>query len=154
MRVFQRLADLRDDGQCFTGREATRIYQASKIHAIDVFHQKVKEAIFPPKLVQGHNVAMVEPSQRLRFPRKPIGKGPIMIDGRRKDLERHDPIQRKLARLVNGPHSSTTEQFQYFKFREKGRHFGEGGRVDEFLLSVPHARSILVITGGSLGGVR
>ena len=56
--ILQGLADLRDDRKCFMGFEIACLNRVTQVHAVDVFHQKVKVTIGFSGTIDLHDVAL------------------------------------------------------------------------------------------------
>ena len=68
--------------------------QLAQVHAVHELHQQVVKPARLPEVVNGDDVRVVQPRQRLGLAREPLGKLRVLLAFRREDLERHEPVQR------------------------------------------------------------
>ena len=76
------------------------------------------------KVVNRDNVRMVQPGQGARLALEPLGELGITLLIRRQDLQRDQPVQPRLARLVDCAHAAATEKTDNLQMREQLRHLG------------------------------
>ena len=69
MRVAQRIADMRGDGQCMLRRQPLlRVDHFENVRAIDVLHHDVQQPVARlAKVVHGHDRSVVQPCHRARL---------------------------------------------------------------------------------------
>ena len=120
MRELQRLADRRHDGQRLLRREAARLRCLSQIDAVDVLHQQEVELAGPSEVMHRDDIRMIEFRESLSFPRESFGEAGVRRMPRSQDLERHEPTERFLARLVDRTHPALADEFDDLQLR-KGR---------------------------------
>ncbi len=113
--VLQRLADLRHDGERLGGRESPRLQHLPQRQAVHKFHQQKIISLRFAEVVNGDDVGMVQPGQRAGFAFESLGKLRVVLLFRRKDLQRHEPVQARLAGFVNRAHAALAQQFDDFE---------------------------------------
>ena len=128
VRVLQRLADLRHDGQSFLRRHPPAPEQLPQGQAIHELHQQIIAPLHLAKIIHRDNLRVIEPGQGARLALEPLGELGITLLFRRQELQRHQPIQPRLARLINRAHAAATEKANDLEVREKLRHLGYGKR--------------------------
>jgi hypothetical protein len=80
------------------------------------------------KIIHRDNLRVIEPGQGSRLALESLGELGITLLFRRQDLQRHQPIQPRLARLINRAHAAATEKANDLEVGEKLRHLGQGRR--------------------------
>ena len=115
VRVLERVANLRHDGQCFAQRDPARVKQLAQAHPINVFHEKIEQPVSPPKLVERDDAGVVQLGERLGLAREAFGEGSVLADARRQNLERDNAVKFLLAGLIDGPHAPLSDQAKDFK---------------------------------------
>jgi hypothetical protein len=118
VRELQRLADRRHDGQRLLGRQAARLHRLAQVDAVDVLHQQEIELAGPAEVVHRDDIRVAELGQGLALPREPLGEAGVgrVLGG--EDLERHEPGERLLAGLVDGPHPAVADELDQLQVRE------------------------------------
>ena len=126
VRVLQRRADLRHDGERLRGLQLLRLDELPQVRAIHMLHEEVKDGIVARALrrdiaevVDGDDVGVVEPGEHLRLALEAQGKVRRMARRADHDLQRHQAVQTRLARLVNRAHAARAEQIEDVEIREK-----------------------------------
>src|SRR5262245_44924844 len=130
MGVLEGITDLRHDGERFPGGKSSGVEELAQIHAIDKFHEEKDQSVRRPEFVEGDDVGMVEPGQRLGFTGKAIGKRAIATNAGRENLQRDDPVQFLLPRLVNRAHATAADQSDDLELREFHGKLGGGLRIE------------------------
>ena len=123
VRELERVADLRDDLQRLARREPPGLLQLPQVQPLHILHDEVVQAARLPELVHGYDVGMAQPGQRPGLAGEPVGKAGIGARLRRQNLQRHQPIQRRLAGFVHRPHAPLAQQFEDLELREELGHF-------------------------------
>ena len=101
-----------------SGRDLLRLQQLPQRHPVHVLHQQVVKPVRLAEIMHGHDVRVVQPRQRLGLAREPLGELRVRSLLRREDLQRHQPVQLRLARLIDHPHPAAAEAFEDFQLRE------------------------------------
>ena len=65
---------------------------------------------------------MVQAGQGAGFAVEPLGKARVAGRRRRQDLQRHQPVQARLARLIDGAHAALADELEDF---ELGKQLGD-----------------------------
>ncbi len=123
VRVLQRLADRRHDGQRLLRREAARLHRLPQIHAIHELHEQVVKPARLPEIVDRDDVRMIERRERLGLVRETFGKLRIGHPLRREQLQRDQAAQRLLPRLIDHAHPAAPEKLDDFELRKMRRDF-------------------------------
>ena len=79
VRVLQRLADRRHDGQRLLRREAPGLHRLPQIHAIHELHEQVVEPARLAEVVHGDDVRMAQRRERLGLAREALGELRIVL---------------------------------------------------------------------------
>ena len=108
---------------------------------LDELHRVVLLALVLAHLVDRHDVGVVEVRRRLG-----LGVEPLDVTARGEaagedHLERDEPVERHLPRLVDDPHPAPGDLLQQLVVAEvaDGRQFGVAVRLDRFVASSPSA---------------
>lgn len=109
---------LRTRGQCFFRLQPAGLNELPQVRAVHELHDEVVQPVGLPKIEDGDDVLVAQFGQRAGFAREAFGKRRIGTDLRRQDLYRHQPIQPRLARLVNRTHPAFTQQLDDLKLRK------------------------------------
>ena len=104
MRVLQRFTDRRHDGQRLLRREPAGRHGLAQVHAIDKLHQQEVEAAGLAEVVNRDDVRVIQRGQRVGLAGEALRKSRIPGALGREQLERDEPIQRTLPRLVHHTH--------------------------------------------------
>ena len=92
--------------------------QLPQAHPIHKLHQQVIQAVGLAEVIDGDDVGMVEPGQRLRLAREPLGEARVFLLLASQDLQRHEAVEPRLARLIDHAHAAAAQAFQDFQLRE------------------------------------
>ncbi len=122
VRKLERLADLRDDGQRLLGRKPAGALDLPQIAAVHEFHYEVVQGARLAEVMHRDDVRMVQARQGAGFAVEPLGKARVARGGGRQDLQRHQPVQIWLARLIDGAHAALADELKDF---ELGKQLGE-----------------------------
>ena len=71
---------------------------------------------------------MAELRQRAGFAGEALGKIQVAAGTRRQDFQRDEPVQRRLARLIDRAHAALADEFEDFELGKKFGEVGNGGR--------------------------
>ena len=93
-----------------------------QVPAIHVFHHQVVQRARLPEIMHRDDVRMVQARQGAGFAVEPLGKARVAGRGRRQDLQRHQPVQAGLARLIDGAHAALADELKDF---ELGKQLGD-----------------------------
>ena len=118
VRVLQRVAKGRDDGERLFGREFVRLEQGAQVRAVHILHEQEEKAARLPEVIDGDDVRITQLCQRLRLPREAVGKLRVFLPFRREEFERDETVERYLPRLVNHAHPAAPEAGEDFELRE------------------------------------
>ncbi len=133
MGELQGVANLRHDGQRILRRHFAGSNRLPQIHAVNEFHDDIKQPVALAEVVDADDIRMIQPGQRAGLAREPFGEGRIAAHFGRQDFHGHQSIEARLPRFVNRAHASLAEQFQHFELRKTGgelldRRRNESGR--------------------------
>src|SRR5664279_88758 len=101
VRILERLADRRYYDQRLLWRQLAGLEQLAQAHPIHKLHQQVIESVGLAEIIEGDNVGMVEPGERLLLARKALGKARVFLLLAGQDLQRHKAVEPRLARLID-----------------------------------------------------
>ena len=121
---LERFADLGDDGQGLLGGEAAGMLDLAQVAAIHELHHEVMQVARPPKVMDGDDVGVAQAGQRTGFAVEPLGKPRVTGCGRGQDLQRHQPVQGRLARFIDSAHAALADEAEDFKV---GKELGQLG---------------------------
>ena len=94
------------------GRKPARPLQLAQVRAVHKFHDEKLQSARLAKIMHGDDVGMDQPGQRARFAVEPLGKTRAARGLRRQDFQRHQPVQRRLARLIDRAHAALANEVQ------------------------------------------
>ena len=122
---LERLANLGDNLQRLARREFARPLELAQVQAVHILHDEKRHALDLAEFVDGDDVGMIQPGQGAGLAVEAFGK--IRAPGglRRENLERHDPVQHRLAGLINRPHAAFADQGENFELGKPGGHLGQ-----------------------------
>ena len=127
--VLQRLADLRTMASASSRRESAGPQQLPQVHAVHVLHQQVVADRRPaPKSCTATMFGWFSRASAWASRANRSAKPRVAARLAGQDLQRHQPVQLRLARLVDRPHAAPAEQFQDFELREVGPSSSQGRR--------------------------
>ena len=121
VRVLQRVADWRHDGQGLFRLQPARAEELAQVHAVNILHQQVKQPVGLSEVVDRDNVRVTQFCERLGLASEAFGELRIFFPLGGEDLEGHEPVERFLPRLVNHPHAAAPQAGQDFELREMRR---------------------------------
>ena len=162
VRKLQRFADGRHDGQRLLRCEASRFHRLPQIHAIDELHQQEKVSARLPEVVDGHDVRMVQPGERLRFVAEAFRKHRIAHALRSEEFQSDETVERFLPRFVNDAHPAATKAVEDFELRKMRREFlrprqrraNRNRRIIERLRAQPRKQTLWAKPLRRVGGKR
>ena len=94
VRVLQRLADRRHDGQRLLRSETPGLHRLAQVHAVDEFHEQVVKPAGLAEVMDRHDVRMAQLRERLGFAGESFGKCRVVAALGRQQLERHHTVER------------------------------------------------------------
>ena len=118
--VLQGVANLRHDRQGLARGQPARADRLPQVDAIDVLHHQPADFAGLAKIVDGHDVGVIEPGQSAGLAGKPLGKGRVFGRFRRDHLQGHDPVEILLPGLIYGSHAAAAQEFHNFELRKVG----------------------------------
>ena len=118
------------------GCNLLRLQQLPQRHAVHEFHQQVVKPVRLAEIVHGDDVRVAQPRQRLGFAQEALGELRVGALLRREDLQRDEPVQLRLARLIDHAHAAAPEAFQDFQLRKVPGDFGRRRRRLDHLRAV------------------
>ena len=83
----------------FARREFAGALQLAQVESVDEFHDEEGEAADLAEFMDGDDVGMVQPRQGAGFAVEAFGKAGAAGGLRRQDLQRDEPVERRLAGL-------------------------------------------------------
>ena len=119
---------MRHDGQRFARGDPASLEQLPQAHAVHKLHHQVKQAVGLAEIVDGDNAGMAQLGQRFRFDGETLGEAGVLFALRGEDLDRHQPVQRFLPRLIDHAHPAAPETFQEIEPRKEPGDFFRFGR--------------------------
>lgn len=140
--VLEGLANFRDDGERFTGREAARAHRLAEIQAIDILHNKIIEPTGLAEIMHCDDVRMVQFGQKARFAIETLGEMRVGRECFGQKFERDDPVQARLTRFEDKAHATTPDEFKKLELRENGGELREGRNLGR------RRRKLLLLEGG------
>ncbi len=121
VRELERFADLRDDRQGLLGRKPAGALDLPQVPAVHKFHHQVVQGAGLPKIMHRDDVRVVQAGQGAGFAVEPFGKASVARCGRRQNLQRDQPIQGRLARLIDSPHAALADELKHFELGKQLR---------------------------------
>ena len=116
-----------------SGASLPVLKQLPQRDAVHIFHQQVVKAIRLAEIVHGDDVRMAQSSQGLGFAQEALGETRVGPFVRSEDLQRHQAVELRLARLVNDTHAAAAQAFEDFQLREVLGDLGRSeGRLEHF----------------------
>jgi hypothetical protein len=76
---------------------------------VNEFHQKIIKTGDAAEIVNSHDVGVVEPGQGLGFAGETFGKSRVAAQVWRQDFQGDDPVQLRLAGLVDHAHAAVIQ---------------------------------------------
>ena len=138
--VLQRLADFRNDGERLGGRQLSGLQQLSQRQAVHKLHQQIEtsphltysdksrlETCTSAEIIDGDDVRMIQPRQRVGFALESLGELRVLLFFRREYFQGDEPVQPRLARLIDRTHPAAAETFEDFQLRKQRRDFRRRG---------------------------
>ena len=119
VRVLQRVANLRHDGQNLPGGQTVGLQHLPQTHAVHKLHQEVIKLARLTQVIHIHDVWVVQSGQGARFTSKSLGEGRVAGELRRQNLQRDQPVQASLARPVNRTHAAGAQQAKNLELWEE-----------------------------------
>ena len=119
-RRRQRLGDLAADAKHLWHGKRAPGHECLERLAVQQLHDEVRRVAFAADIEQGADVGMREPGNRARLTVEPLSRVARHRHGGRQDFHRHEPIQPRVARLVNLPHAAGAECCEHFVWTEPG----------------------------------
>ena len=120
MGVLQRRAEFGNQGQRLRRAEARGLHRLAQVDAVDVFHRQPEVAAAFAEIMDRHDVRMAEFRQGPRLPREALREPGIVLQPGQQDLQGNQPVELRLARLVNNPHPAATDAFEDLELRQGG----------------------------------
>ena len=111
-----------------SGASLRRLQQLPQAHPIHKLHQQVIKAVGLAEVIDGDDVGMVEPRQRLRLARETLGKARVFLLLAGQDFQRHEAVEPRLARLIDHAHAAAAQAFKDFQLRELAGDLLQGRR--------------------------
>ncbi len=142
VRALQGVAHGRHDGQGFLGSQSLRLQELPQIHPIHKLHEQVVVPTALAKVIDIHDVRMIERRQCPGLFLKMRGKLCIPRPLRSQQLQSHQSIQGLLAGLVHHPHAAPAQTLDDLQLREV--------RSQIFWLGRRHGRQIIFTCVGSI----
>ena len=136
--VLERVANLGHHAERLGGCELAGFLRLAEVHAVHVFHDEVKEIARLARLVDEDDVGVAQLGEGARLAGEALGKGRVGGHVAGEDLERHDPIERTLAGLVDDAHAALADQLEDLEVGEGGGEFfvGEGRWIRVWRINV------------------
>jgi hypothetical protein len=97
----------------------------AEIHPVHKLHDEVVERADVAEVVNGDDAGMIQFRERPGFASEALRERGVATRFRGQDFQRDDPIELRLAGLVNDAHAAAANQFQDF---ELGKVLGQLGR--------------------------
>ena len=85
--VLQRLADLWHDGQGLFRSQTSGLQRLTQIHTVHIFHEEEVIAVRFAEVEHHDDVRVGQSCQGLSLPRESLGKGRVLSNFRRQDLQ-------------------------------------------------------------------
>ena len=89
-----------------------------EIDAIHILHHQIVEPQLLTKVMNGHDVRMIQTREDLRLTLKSCRKAGLDTDLLRQHFHRHKPVEPFLPRLVNRAHATLADHPQPFVIRQ------------------------------------
>src|SRR5580704_1459927 len=118
VRELQCLADLRHDLERLVRPELAVADQCSQVDSVDILHHEVEILLGPAEIVDLDDMRVIEPGQRLGLAGEAFGKGRIITDSRRQNLDGNEAVQLPLPRLVDNSHATLAEMLEVIELWE------------------------------------
>ena len=118
VRVLQRLANFWDNAKRLGWRKFSRLKQLPQRQAVHKFHQQIKISLRFAEIINRHDVRMMQFCQRARFALESFGEFRFALFFRRKNFQRDNPVQSRLARFIDRAHAAAPEAFENFQLRK------------------------------------
>ena len=112
MGVLQGLTYRRHDRQRLLRVHFSVLQQVAQIYPVDIFHDEVVKPVGFTKIVNGHDVGVAHLCQKLGLALETPGKVDVSLPLTGQHLDGHHPVERLLTRLVDDPHTATTQALQ------------------------------------------
>ncbi len=110
MGGVQRVGDLRADGDRPRRLELSLVReQPLEVCALDVAHGQVELSLHLARVVDGHDIRMVEGSRQPRLDEEALAEVGILRQLWREQLERHAAVQRQIVGAVDDAHATAAE---------------------------------------------
>ena len=122
MRIVERAQDLRHDPHDIGNAEAlVRFETRLELAPLDKFHRDIPDAGFVAKIVDRHDVRLVEPARRLRLAAKAVdhlrrilARELVLADR----LQRDDALDHRVVGFVDDAHRAATDLAPDFVFAD------------------------------------
>ena len=112
VRVLQRLADPRHDRQRFGRGEVAARHRLPQRDALDELHHEVVEALAVAEVIDADDVRVIQPRHRPRLAGEALRERRVVLQVRVQHLDGDGPVERPVARPVDGPHPAGPDQLE------------------------------------------
>src|SRR4029077_5722517 len=84
----------------------------SQRDSVEVLHREKSVAAFYIRVINGANIWMVQRGSSLCFSLEPLYRQSVLSHAADQKLQRDDPVQTDILRLIHFSHPTTAESFQ------------------------------------------
>ncbi len=121
VRVLQRFADGRDDGEGLRRLQFSVADEVAEVHAVHELHHDVEQAAGLAEVVDRDDVRMAELRQQLGLAGETFGEARVALALGGEDLDRDEAVEGFLAGLVNDAHAAAPETLDDLELRKLAR---------------------------------
>ena len=109
MRRGDSVDDRNHDAQHTVDRQTAVGNGLGQRPTLDQFHRQEELAVRLLRRIDRHDAGMIERCNRVRLALEPLATFRVVCDSGRQDLDRHQPIQSRVARSVHLSHATGAE---------------------------------------------